>query len=70
MAAPMQGALPSGLDLSPKYTLRLLALDPATGNTVAGVRIGTTVLTATVFSPESASDMATGDWYLVPGPDA
>jgi hypothetical protein len=64
----MQGALPSGLDLSPKYTLRLLALDPATGNTVPNVTIGTTVLTATVFSPADAQDIVTGDWQLVPGP--
>lgn len=70
MAAPLLAPMPEALDLGPKYTLRVVALDPSTGNTVANVNIGTTVLTATNIGTAPADSFTQGDWFLVPGPNA
>lgn len=70
MAAPVLAPMPENLDLQAGYTLRVVALDPSTGNQVANVNIGQTVITATNISPAAAGTFAFGDWALVPGPMA
>jgi NADPH:quinone reductase-like Zn-dependent oxidoreductase len=70
MAAPVLAPMPDQLDVGPTYTLRVVALDPATGNTVAGANIGTTVITATSLTQADTSGLEQGDWFLVPGPGA
>jgi hypothetical protein len=39
MAEPLTAGLPPDCVLSAGYTVRLVALDPTTGNTVAGVNL-------------------------------
>jgi hypothetical protein len=39
--------MPDGLNLGSGYTLRVTALDPTTGNLVAGVNVGLEVITGT-----------------------
>ena len=63
--------MPPDLDLGAGYTLRVTALDPATGATVSGVTISTTVLTASQASSNAGSGGGSpGDWMLVPGINA
>lgn len=38
MAAPLTASLPPGLHLDDGYTIRLAAIDPSTGGSVAGVK--------------------------------
>lgn len=47
MAAPVLAPMPDGLNLGSGYTLRVTALDPTTGNLVAGVNVGLEVITGT-----------------------
>jgi hypothetical protein len=51
MAAPVLAPMPDGLVLGSGYTLRVTALDPTTGNLVAGVNVGLEVITATSSDP-------------------
>lgn len=39
MAQPLTVALPPGLELSSGYIIRVTAVSPTTGNTVAGVNV-------------------------------
>lgn len=66
LAAPM----PEGLDMEAGYGLRVTALSAATREPVSGVSIGEVVLTATPVGDGSVSQVASGDWFLVPGPGA
>lgn len=61
--------LPESLDIGTGYTLRVSAIDPGSGAVVSGVNIQTVVLTAGTFIGDT-SELATGDWQLVPGPGA
>lgn len=45
MAENLNAPMPPSLYLAPTYTLRIAALDPTTGAAVAGVNIGTVVIT-------------------------
>lgn len=63
--------MPPNLDLGSGYTVRVTALDPTTGATVAGVNITTTVLTADSASMNAGSGGGgAGEWMLVPGINA
>lgn len=62
--------MPSGLDLGSGYTLRLTVLDPTTGSLVTGVKVGTVVITTEALTAGDGGDLATGQWFLVPGPNA
>lgn len=71
MAAPVQAAMPSSLDLTNGYTVRVTALDPSTGALVAGVKIQTVVLTADNLGGGGVGGGGGGGaWFLVPGPGA
>ena len=65
MAQPLIVTLPPNLDLWDGCIIRVTAVDPATGNTVAGVRVSN-------ISIEGASDdpgqLAYGPFQLVTGP--
>jgi hypothetical protein len=47
VAAPVLAPMPDGLILGSGYTLRVTALDAATGNLVANVNVGLEVITGT-----------------------
>lgn len=62
--------MPEGLVLGSGYTLRVTALDAATGNLVANVNVGLEVITGTAVGGGSGGIFATGPYMLVPGPSA
>ncbi len=71
MAAPSVASMPRALDLQQGYTIRVTALDPSTGNLAAGVKITTVVLTADPSSViVGTGGGGSGEWFLVPGPNA
>ena len=71
MAQPLDVNMPEGLDVQKGYTLRVTALDPTTGATVAGVNITTVVITADQLEGFSGGGGGgPGDWLIVPGPGA
>lgn len=61
--------MPADLDVGPGYTLRVTALDPSTGALVSGVVVDTTVLTVSLITG-TTDGLETGQWFLVPGPNA
>jgi hypothetical protein len=65
MAQPLIVTLPPNLDLWPGCIIRVTAVDPATGSTVAGIRVSN-------ISIEGVSDdgaaLAYGPFMLVTGP--
>lgn len=65
----VNAGLPEDLDIGGGYTLRVTALDPATGNPVPGVTVSNLVFTAeqVAGTPE---DLQVGPFMLVPGPNA
>jgi len=70
MAAPVLAPMPDGLILGPGYTLRVTALDAATGNLVANVNVGLEVVTGTSSDPTGGGVFAAGPFMMVPGPGA
>lgn len=65
-------AMPGDLDLGAGYTLRVTGID-SSGATVAGLKVGATVLTVDFVNAAQSGDLSrlqTGDWLLVPGPGA
>lgn len=66
LTAPM----PEGLDVKSGYGLRVTAVSAATGDLVPGVSIGQVVLTATPVGAGDVTQVETGNWFLVPGPQA
>lgn len=70
MAAPVAAGMPADLDLGDGWTIRLTALDPATGATISTVKVLN--LRLGVFNVGGTSDgqLAVGDFQLVPGPGA
>jgi hypothetical protein len=70
VAAPVLAPMPDGLVLGSGYTLRVTALDPSTGNSVANVNVGLEVITGTSTDPTGGGVFATGPFMLVPGPQA
>lgn len=64
--------MPPNLDIGATYKIRVTAVDPSSGALVSGVNIGSVVLTVdpVAFNPSDLSQLATGDWSLLPGPGA
>lgn len=69
MAAPHDIALAPDVDLWDGCTIRVTAIDPDTGNTVAGVKVSNVTLQVVQFAGDSA-DLTVGAWRLVSGPGA
>lgn len=69
MAQPVDIGMPDGLDVAPNFTIRVTAIDPNTGALVSGVVVNKVVITASQVAGTTA-DLATGQWFLVPGPNA
>ena len=68
MSQPLIVTLPPDRDLWGGCTVRVTALDPATGNTVSGVTIENLVMSVTNVGGTSL--VGTGPFMLVPGPGA
>lgn len=69
MAKPVVIGMPQEQDIGPTYTLRVTAIDPTSGNLVAGVVVNTVVLDVTLLKG-TTDGLATGEWFLMPGPGA
>lgn len=67
MAVPSIAPLPPDIELDGNYTLRLTAIDPATGDHVAGVNVSQLVITVVNANDQPITDLAVGPWELVPG---
>ena len=70
MARPQELPLPPNLDLDDTFQIRVTALDPATGNTVAGVNVGTVTLIVDNIGGGDLASGTFGPFMLVPGPGA
>ena len=69
MAQPLTVALPPNLVLWAGCTIRVTALDPTTGNTVAGVTVSDVSLECDQLSGTTDA-LAFGPFMFVPGPGA
>ena len=69
MAQPLTVAFPPGLVLWAGCTIRVTALDPATGNTVAGVTVSNVSLECDQLAG-STNALDFGPFMFVPGPGA
>ena len=67
MPEPLTVALPPGFDLDETYQIRVTALDPTTGATVAGVNVGDVTL---MVDNIVGGDLSFGPFFAVPGPGA
>lgn len=67
MTVPHVAGLPPGLVLADGCTINFQALDPTTGDPVAGVQIEDALLT---LENLGSVELASGDFKLVPGPGA
>lgn len=70
MPVPATAAMPPNLDLDSGYTIRVTALDPTTGASVAGVVLTNVIIMARNMGASDSSALATGPWLLVPGSSA
>lgn len=70
MARPLTLALPVDLDLDETYQIRVTALDPTTGNTVAGVNVADVTLIVDNMGGGPLASGSFGPFMLVPGPNA
>lgn len=70
MPQPLTAGMPPTLDLGDGYTLRITALDPTTGSQVAGVTVSNLAMEVVNVSGGDTSQLAFGDFQLVPGPGA
>lgn len=59
MAQPLNVGMPDNIDVAPLYTLRVTALDPATGSVVAGVKV-----TTVVIEGAGSGDLTSGDFSV------
>ena len=69
MAQPFDIALPPDILLSGGYTVRVTAIDPTTGNTVAGVNVSDVTLQVEDLGGSGAAALQTGPFMLVMGPN-
>lgn len=69
MSRPLNIGMPDMQDIGPTYTLRVTAISPVDGSVVSGVTVNTTVLDVSLVAG-SADGLETGQWFLVPGPNA
>lgn len=68
MAIPWTIALPPDHVLTGSYTVRITAIDAATGATVSGVNVSNVTLQVENLGPTPDSALAVGPFMLVPGP--
>lgn len=68
MATPYVAPMPPNTALTNGCTVQFVAIDPVTGDAVSGV----TISNASIYVEGSASDteLASGPFILVPGPNA
>lgn len=69
MAQKLDVSMPQDLDLTASWSIRVTALD-STGNLVSGVNVSNMAIVADTQNPDTADQLATGAWFLVPGPNA
>ena len=67
MSQPLTIALPADFDLDDTYQIRVTALDPTTGNAVAGVNVADVTL---MVDNVRGGDLSFGPFFAVPGPGA
>ena len=70
MAAPLLSALPPNLNLWAGCVVRVTAIDPTTGNTVAGVNVSDVSLEVTNLTGGPNEALVSGPFMFVPGPEA
>jgi hypothetical protein len=70
MAEPFELPLPPDFDLDDNFQIRVTALDPATGNVVAGVNVGTVTLMVDNLLGGDLTSGSFGPFLLVPGQQA
>lgn len=70
MAVPINASMPEDLDLGAGFTVRLTALSTADGSVVSGVNVTNLSIVAKDVSGDGGVSLATGPWFLVPGPGA
>ena len=70
MAREINVGMPGGLDIGATYTLRVTAIDPSSGNLIAGVNVGAVTITCDEGTISDGGQVTYGDWFLVPGPGA
>ena len=70
MSKPFIIPLPPEFDLDDTYQISVTALDPTTGNTVAGVNVATVTLIVDNATGGSLASGTFGPFMLVPGPGA
>jgi hypothetical protein len=70
MAEPFVAPMPPYLDLPSGFTLRINAVDPASGNQVTGVRLTEVTVMIENLGGGSVEQMGSGPFMLVPGPGA
>lgn len=70
MAAPMKTSMPQNVVIGATYTLQIAALDPNTGNAVAGVKFSNMAIEIADPGTVTAEELNFGPFMLVPGPGA
>lgn len=64
MAKKVTASMPEGMDLDVSYTIQYAALDPVTGDPVAGVLVSTAAILATQISSGGAAALAVGPVWV------
>lgn len=70
MAPPIIAPMPEWLDLAGAFTIRFDAVDPATGNTIAGVNVSDGSLFGESVGQTTGDMIPIGPAMLVAGPNA
>ena len=70
MAEAYQTAMPPELDLPAGYTVRLTAINPTTGAVVNNVTVSHLLMLTLPIGGTVPTDLAFGEWQLVPGAGA
>jgi hypothetical protein len=70
MAQPLTVPFPPNLVLTDGWVVKIVAVDAATGAAVSGVKITEALMQVEVIEGGGGDSLATGQWFLVPGPGA
>ena len=70
MSVPLTAGMPADLDLPDGYVVTWSAIDPNTGNDVAGVVVSGVSMFGTLLGTGDNSTVNFGPFMLVPGPGA
>lgn len=70
MAKAYEASMPDGMDLGGGWTIRLVAIDPTTGNSIPAVQVGNLVMLLEAAGGTAPVDLSYGPFQLVPGPGA